>query len=354
MSDTHYSESQVNSATVSPGDMVRRQREQQGISLVDASRALNLRPAVVDGLENDNYDEIPVPAYRRGYLRAYAKFLGLDERPVLEAYTAQYGGQDVERKVTPVQVSKPPSRIGAWLFKLVTLLIIVGLIALTVMWWQSRGDSSLPGFGFNSSPAPMEESGDLPTSDDSSAADDSLDAGDMQDMTTGELDMQEPVDPINDELDTPSAPMDATPGSQTNNDMPLVSAPESDQTDTQSNPAAEEEIEDASAQDAADEPSTIDADSTADEAQESATEDGLARLELTFNEQSWTEIFDATNQRVFVGLQSPGTSASVEGEPPFRLTVGNATGVELRYQGEPVDLVAQAGANNVARFTLGE
>jgi cytoskeleton protein RodZ len=77
-------------------------------------------------------------------------------------------------------------------------------------------------------------------------------------------------------------------------------------------------------------------------------------LELTFNEQSWTEIFDANNQRVFVGLQTPGTTASVEGEPPFRLTVGNATGVELRYQGELVNLAERAGANNVARFTLGE
>jgi cytoskeleton protein RodZ len=77
-------------------------------------------------------------------------------------------------------------------------------------------------------------------------------------------------------------------------------------------------------------------------------------LELTFNEQSWTEIFDANNQRVFVGLQTPGTTASVEGEPPFRLTVGNATGVELRYQGELVNLAERAGTNNVARFTLGE
>ena len=66
------------------------------------------------------------------------------------------------------------------------------------------------------------------------------------------------------------------------------------------------------------------------------------------------ELFDANNQRVFVGLQTPGTTASVEGTPPFRLTIGNATGVELRYQGDTVNLAQRAGANNVARFTLGE
>ncbi|HSH57424.1 MAG TPA: DUF4115 domain-containing protein, partial [Halomonas sp.] len=86
----------------------------------------------------------------------------------------------------------------------------------------------------------------------------------------------------------------------------------------------------------------------------SATPADAGRLAFTFNEQSWTEVFDATNQRIFVGLQEPGTTASVEGEPPFRLTVGNATGVELIWQGESVDLVERAGANNVARFTLGE
>ncbi|MDX1354411.1 MAG: DUF4115 domain-containing protein, partial [Halomonas venusta] len=97
---------------------------------------------------------------------------------------------------------------------------------------------------------------------------------------------------------------------------------------------------------------------TAADSEDTTTETAPATnpnlLELTFNEQSWTEIFDANNQRVFVGLQTPGTTASVEGEPPFRLTIGNATGVELRYEGEDVNLVQRAGANNVARFTLGE
>jgi len=36
------------------------------------------------------------------------------------------------------------------------------------------------------------------------------------------------------------------------------------------------------------------------------------------------------------------------------LTIGNSTGVELRYRGDAVNLRERAGANNVARFTLGE
>ena len=152
MSDTQSQESIIDipNTSASPGELLARQREQLGIPLADAARALNLRPAVVGGLEQDDYQEIPVAAYRRGYLRSYAKYLGMDDRLVLEAYQARSGGSDTERQVTPVSTARTPSRIGAWLFKLVTLLVIVGLIAVTVMWWQSRGGNEPPGFGSTS------------------------------------------------------------------------------------------------------------------------------------------------------------------------------------------------------------
>lgn len=329
MSDTQSQENVINStndtSSASPGELLMRQREQLGIPLADAARALNLRPAVVGGLEQDNYQEIPVAAYRRGYLRAYAKYLGMDDHLVLEAYQARNGTIDTERKVAPVSTTRPPSRIGAWLFKLVTLLVIVSLIAVTVMWWQSRGGNEPPGFGSttpeeSAAPADAEPTID-PATDES--ADSSFTSGDdtpalQSDATNVTPTPTAPEEPsIGDEQADSVAPIDA---------QPVIVAPEEPQQDT--------------------------VEAEAEPEAEPTTNAGI--LELTFNEQSWTEIFDATNQRVFVGLQTPGTTTTVEGEPPFRLTVGNATGVELRYQGEEVDLPARAGANNVARFTLGE
>lgn len=312
MSDTQSQESVINSTnTVSPGELLSRQREQLGVPLADAARALNLRPAVVNGLEQDNYQEIPVAAYRRGYLRSYAKYLGMDDRLVLEAYQARNGSIDTERKVIPVSTTRPPSRVGAWLFKLVTLLVIVGLIAVTVMWWQSRGGNEPPGLGSS----PTEETANAPAEPpeaESAAVEPNIastdeNAAPASQEQAGGADAAAVIDPP-----TLVATDDAPPAE--------TAAVESDPEDT---------------------------------ADAAATTNANV-LELTFNEQSWTEIFDATNQRVFVGLQTPGTSTSVEGQPPFRLTIGNATGVELRYQGEEIDLPAQAGANNVARFTLGE
>ena len=343
MSDTQSQENVIGSpnTTATPGELLSRQREQLGVPLADAARALNLRPAVVAGLEQDNYQEIPVAAYRRGYLRAYAKYLDMDDRLVLEAYQAHNGTTDTERKVTMVSTVKPPSRVGDWLFKLVTLLVIVGLIAVTVMWWQSRGGNEPPNVGATST----EETASEPAE----PADESGEASSS--FTSGNESASLPSNATN---VMPSAAEAPASSSEENADAiaGLDERPQESDNDTANTAAENAEL---SGTDQASEEQANEEQNSADSEQTAAAETANANvLELTFNEQSWTEIFDANNQRVFVGLQTPGTSTSVEGEPPFRLTVGNATGVELRYQGEEVDLPARAGANNVARFTLGE
>lgn len=330
MSDTPTTDNADFAASASPGEQLKRERESQGLSREEIASSLNLRPAVILGLEEDSYHEVPVDAYRRGYLRSYASLLGIDEKPILDAYKAHFGSADNERKVTAVHVTRPPSRLGAWLFRLVSLLVIVGLIGLTLLWWQSRGGNEPPGFS---------ESGPVSV--------DSLD---------GSTTVTESPDPVTSEPATEiPEDIDALPPlPESDSDMGLVddSEPTPPEVDTTIEEIlAARELADAAEQEpeaVAEEPETAQA---APEP-EPAMDPGV--IELTFNEQSWTEIFDATNERVFVGLQEPGTSARVEGEPPFRLTVGNATGVEMRWRGESMNLGPRAGANNVARFTLGE
>ncbi|MDN3521195.1 RodZ domain-containing protein [Halomonas ramblicola] len=333
MSDTHEPDLTDADVSASPGEQLRRERESQGLSVSEVAGALNLRPAVIRGLEEDSYDEVPIATYRRGYLRAYAHLLGIDDRPVLDAYRTRFGHEDAaQRKVTPVHVTKPPSRLGAWLFRLVTLLVIAGLVGLTLLWWQSRGGNEPPRIG-NSDPVSV----------------DSLDGS----TTVTESNAAAPAEPES-LPPLPEETVDAAPSADlaaADGPANAADAPAGDTATVDAPPAEGSELPDAEAAAAPDE---------AEEASESAEDESEApavdprQLELTFNEQSWTEIFDADNQRIFVGLQEPGTTASVEGEPPFRLTVGNATGVELVWQGESVDLGARAGANNVARFTLGE
>ncbi|TDX31530.1 Xre family transcriptional regulator [Modicisalibacter xianhensis] len=346
----------------SPGQQLRRERERQGLGLEEVAVQLNLRPAVVAGLEEDRYDEVPIPAYRRGYLRAYARLMGIDERQIVEAYNNLNGRGDLDRKVTPVNVTKPPSRVGAWVFKLVTLLVILGLVGLTLLWWQSRnGNELMEGLGLSDSVevSPMDEQ----ATNGTAAQPDETESEALPPLPeeNSELGLVEDDSATAGETPPPSA------------DEADTNAPDTATTPDEASDTAADATATAAANDVANTDDTAPAEATPDETgaapeDTAAAEGGEAeataqaetpavdnrRMQFTFNEQSWTEVYDANGQRIFVGLQSPGTEATVEGEPPFRLTVGNASGVELRYRGEPVDLRARAGGNNVARFTMGE
>lgn len=324
MSDNHDFDAVDISSPASPGEQLRRERHNQGLSLEEVATALNLRPAVVSGLEEDNYDQVPVPAYRRGYLRAYARLLGIDDRPVLQAYAERFSPPEAENRVTPVQVTRPPSRIGAWLFKFVTLLVIAGVIGLTLVWWQSR-DGNQPPEVDDSEPVSVE------TLDGTTTIEEEPRPDIEEALPPVPL---EGVDPIGDEA------------SPTLSEVDPAGAEALLEQRNDTSPTDEASPEAVAAQD-------VDSEEEQQVAEAAPPADRNV-LQLSFNEQSWTEIFDVNNRRVFVGLQEPGTNATVEGEPPFRLTIGNATGVELRWAGEEINLGARAGANNVARFTLGE
>ncbi|MCK0715987.1 RodZ domain-containing protein [Chromohalobacter sarecensis] len=356
MSDTH--EQHISPAPTEgqepPGTRLKRERERQGLSLEEVAEQLNLRPAVVTGLEEDQYDQVPIATYRRGYLRAYAKLLGLDDKRVAQEYDALHGRDDLDRKVAaPAYRSQPSSRIGTWVFRLVTLLIIVGLIGLTLLWWQSRQGNEF--FGLGDEPAAM-ESADAGSATEGSAGNEAVanDATPNDDVSPNDEAQRDGVasQAATDEQGNASEQDNLPPLPNENDSLGLVDSDDA-RTDDTSNDV------DAQGMSVAANDTSADAESaTQDDDREGASNDASAdsanSLTLTFDEQSWTEIYDADDQRLLAGLQDPGTDIQLEGTPPFRLTIGNATGVELRYQDEDIDLSQHTGGNNVARFTLGE
>jgi cytoskeleton protein RodZ len=72
----------------SPGQQLRAQRQARGIEIERIASQLHLRKDVVDALEQDRYDALPAPVYVAGYLRNYARLLGLDSAALIQAYHA--------------------------------------------------------------------------------------------------------------------------------------------------------------------------------------------------------------------------------------------------------------------------
>ena len=85
--------------------------------------------------------------------------------------------------------------------------------------------------------------------------------------------------------------------------------------------------------------------------------DALARggltLNLQFRETSWVRINDAEGRALMNGLMNGGTAQTVkEGTPPLSVFFGNAPGVVLEFNGQPVDLGPYTQSNRTARLTL--
>jgi len=67
------------------GKKLRQARESRSLSLEDASQATYMRVSYLQALESDHFDALPSMTQARGFLRAYASFLGVDIEPLLPA-----------------------------------------------------------------------------------------------------------------------------------------------------------------------------------------------------------------------------------------------------------------------------
>ena len=74
-------------------------------------------------------------------------------------------------------------------------------------------------------------------------------------------------------------------------------------------------------------------------------------IRMTFSEQSWVSVADASGKEVFNKTSAAETEEVVNGTPPFNVVIGNAVGVQVFYKGQAVDVASHSKAN-VARLTL--
>ena len=68
---------------MTPGAFLAAKRGERGLSLEQAASATRIRLEFLSALEADEPELLPAPVYARGYLRTYARYLGLDEESLV-------------------------------------------------------------------------------------------------------------------------------------------------------------------------------------------------------------------------------------------------------------------------------
>lgn len=83
-------EASIPEGAVVTGALLRKVREHQGVSLRDISQTTKVSLTYLQFIEEENFRGLPVPAYLRGFLKAYAKCVGLDPERVSQEYIKLY------------------------------------------------------------------------------------------------------------------------------------------------------------------------------------------------------------------------------------------------------------------------
>jgi cytoskeletal protein RodZ len=80
------------------GDKLKRERELRGVTLEEIAEATKIGTRSLKALEDEHFDQLPGGIFNKGFVRAYAKFLGLDEEQAVSDFVAAQGEQPATSK----------------------------------------------------------------------------------------------------------------------------------------------------------------------------------------------------------------------------------------------------------------
>jgi transcriptional regulator with XRE-family HTH domain len=125
------------------GTWLRRQRELREIDLREIAEKTKISLRYLKAMEQDRFEVLPAPVFARGFLREYAKYVGLNADEVVNYYLSTQAGEGIEElareEVVESSSSRGPVTRGAFL--VILLIVAVAVLAYFLFWRQSQEDA---------------------------------------------------------------------------------------------------------------------------------------------------------------------------------------------------------------------
>lgn len=305
-----------------PGQVLRRVREEKGWSVAEVAGQLNLTGQCLRQLESGDFDKLPGHTFTRGYLRAYARLLGLDPDAIVRSFDQLTGTRASESRVHGLKGIEQPRRLSQSLLRLVSFILLAGLAGAGFLWWQEQSQGR-----------DHERSGV------------SLEHVEVEsaDGSTQIHPLDEPEDQAlqEDQVDEEQAPAEVSPEVAAQPEAPL---------DTPQSPAAvpaPAEVPSAPA------PAAAAPVATPGETPAVVAGAGEGVLRIAFSADCWIQIKNAEGKILASGLKRAGESVELAGKVPMEVRLGFARGAQVSYNGQAVD-VAPFTSGETARLQVGQ
>jgi len=290
-----------------PGHLLRQAREEHGLSQKEAARDLHLTSKIINAIEEDDFELIPSFVFARGYIRSYARHVGLDGQALVAEFDAAYGVPNNSAKpMSTIRKGGQQSKPGDTWVKLISIVFVIGLIAASIVWWQSQNGSQM--LSQLASVAVETPAGETVVED--------IDADDAN------LDLLL--------LATNDSEVDAT-------------VPAAEQT-LESEVTASEPVDDAAVEVAKEQTSKV--------ADVVVLLPNQAQLVMVFDKDCWVEIKDGNGKMILSDLYSAGDTIEQVVTAPIEVLLGRSSGVAtMTFDGQAIDLKPHT-RKDIARLTL--
>ena len=312
-----------------PGESLRQAREIKGLSIAEVATQLNLTPQRLAQIEAGAFDKLPGPTFARGYIRAYAKLLEMDQNRLAMEFDQFTGADSSGSSVHALGRIEEPVRYSQSILRLVSFLLLLALIGGGFFWWQDQGRpvASLADLGLEH----VEVEGADGTTQVHSLAE-------PEDQAVADVQGREPSSPLLLPVEPGQAPEDAGAAEQSAAEV----APEN---------AAAPIAEAANAAPAAVAAEPVAAQAAAP-APAPAVAAGQGVVNVQFTADCWTQVTDADGKVLLSALKRSGERIELTGKAPIKLHLGFARGAQVTYNGESVDVTPHI-SGETARLTLG-
>ncbi|BAN46876.1 hypothetical protein PCA10_11440 [Metapseudomonas resinovorans NBRC 106553] len=354
----------VAATRANPGETLRLGRESKNLSLGEVARHLNLTEHSLRRLEAGDFDQLPGHTFARGYVRAYAKLLGMDQAALVAEFD-HYTGTDAKgSSVHSLGRIEEPVRLSQSVLRIFSFIVLVALGGVGFFWWQehsSRNNDEAASVNMEHVEVesadgttqihPLDEpedqavaeaqEGQAPVppqvSPETAAQPEQPVAEGAAAQPTGETAPVAPVAPVVPALAAaPTAP--AAPTTQSSAPVAAVpSVPAATQPTAPTAPTA---------------PATTPA-PAAEAAAPVVAQQGEGVVSIQFTANCWTQVTDANGKVLVSGLKRTGDKLEVAGRAPLEVRLGYARGAQLSFNGQPVD-VSPYVRGETARLKLGQ
>ena len=306
------------------GGRLKAAREARNLAQSDVAAKLKLTARQIEALEQEDFSHLPSEVFVRGFVRNYARLVGIEPDSLIAPVDAQ---AEVSETITAPNAGLVVGSNGIriWLVYPIVALTFFLLLVAALYYWLRQGEDAL----ITTPPAAISQSDPAITGEDliaptitplPDAAAPTLDVNQLAGQTSA-LPMPETGQPSNSGIPVAAEAASKTPSSA----QPMPTPPEAISPAVNSNASTS---------------ANTNADAKA----------AVRSMRFEPATDAWIQVVDAKGAR-FSKLVIAGTTEAFSGMPPFRLVVGEAALVKLTYNGHSIDLAPFIG-QKVARLTL--